>query len=180
MAFLVKQQHRPTGSSIQEAVLEQWIKVTQPAIILPASTTGQLFRVFGGKVLVMALIGTVTTVLDSTDPVLKVSSKQLSNAAVAVGTAVDIASTVSIASLEVGGTVFVEGDGTAIVKANAGCMLMGTNTGRWVAPQGEIYLTTGGTNLTGIMRWDLWYQPLDAGAFVAPAALTSSLLTAAI
>ena len=179
MAFLVKNQHRPTGGTQQAAVLEQWIKTTQPAIALPASTTGQLFRVFGGKVLVRALVGTVTTIIQSSDPVLKISSKQLDNAAAAVGTAIDIASTVDLSSLEVGGTVFVEGDGTALVKANAGCVLGGTNDGTWIAPQGEIYLTTGATK-TGAIRWDIWYQPLDEGAYVVPATLTASLLTAAI
>lgn len=185
MAFLLKNQHRPSQSSIQPVILDQWIKVRQAsstggALALPASTTGQLFRVRGGKVLVRALIGTVTTTaIQGTDPVMKFSSKQLDAASAAVGTAVDIASTVDISSLEVGGTVFVEGDGTAMVKANAGATFIGTNSGLWIAPQGEIYITTGATK-TGGMIFDIWYQPIDPGSYVEAAILTSGLLTAAI
>lgn len=185
MAFMLKNAHRPQAANAQQAtILEQWTKVTRDndagtGVALPASTTGQLFRVYGGKVIVRALIGTVTTIIQNSDPVMKVSSKQLDNSSVAVGTAVDVASTVDFNSLEVGGTLFVEGDGTALVKANAGAVFIGTNSGLWVAPQGEIYLTTGATK-TGKMIWDLWYQPLDSGAYVLPATLTTSLLTAAI
>jgi len=177
MALLLK--NRTRSASSNSAIVEQWIKSTQPAVLLPQNTTGQLFRVFGGKVLVHALIGTVTTIIQSSDPVMKFSSKALDATATAVGTAVDIASTVTIASLEVGGTLFIEGDGTAFVVANAGCTLMGTNTGKWVAPQGEIYATTTASK-TGAIRWDIWYQPLDEGAYVVPAALTAAILTAAI
>jgi hypothetical protein len=62
---------------------------------------------------------------------------------------------------------FVEGDGTAGVLSNAGAAYVGPNSGQFIVPQGEIYLTTSATN-TGAMKWDLWYQPLDEGAYVAP------------
>lgn len=183
MALFVKKQ-RYGASSAEISFLSQYIKVTQASasgdgLALPASTSGQLFRVYGGKVLVQALIGTVTTAIQNSDPVLSFNVKQLSNAGVAVGTAVAIASTVDISSLEVGGTVFVEGDGTAAVKANAGCVFIGAAGGQWIAPQSEIYASTTATK-TGAIKWDLWYTPLDNGAFVLPAALTAGVLTAAI
>lgn len=170
MAFVVKNSRpRSTTSSLAGgSTIEQFILVSRPGLLLPATTTQQLFRVRGGRVLVKSLIGTVTVILDSTDPVAKISSKALSTADVAIGSAVDVASTVNAASLEVGGTLFVEGDGTALVKANAGATFVGSQAGLWIAPAGEIYLTTGGTNLTGFVKWDLWYQPLDAGAYVDP------------
>ncbi len=170
MAFLIKNSNtqRTNGpAGVGQAFVSQNIHVQRPTLALPQSTTEQLFRVYGGRVIVHGMLGEVTTILDSTDPVGKISSKALSVAAAAVGTAVDVASTVSIASLEVGGKVFVEGDGTAWVKSNAGAAFIGTNSGSWIAPQGEIYLTTGASNLTGFMKWDLWYEPLDAGAYVA-------------
>lgn len=169
MAFLIKTSAgRSTGpSNPGQATLDQFIHVKRAGKVLPQSTTEILFKVVGGRVLVRALIGEATVVLTATDPVAKISSKKL-NAALdtAVGTAVDVASTVNLASLEVGGNAFVEGDGTALVKANAGATFMGTNTGAWIAPNGEIYLTTGASNTTGAMKWDLWYQPLDEGAYV--------------
>lgn len=179
MAFLAKNMHRPNASTSQPVILEQWVKVSQPAVALPATTTGQLFRVKGGRVWVKALIGQVTTIIQAQACNIKVSSKALDSASAAIGTAVDIASNVDINALEVGGMVFTEGDGTAAVKSNAGGALAGANSGIWTAAQGEIYITTSATN-TGAMKWDLWYMPIDPGAYVEAATLTTALLTAAI
>ena len=169
MALLIKNSPgRSTGpSNPGQATLEQRTHVKRAAKVLPQTTTEILFKVIGGRVLVHNLVGEVTTVLTSTDPIAKISSKKL-NAALdtAVGTAVDVASTVSLASLEVGGFAYVEGDGTALVKSTAGAAFIGANSGNWIAPNGEIYLTTGASNTTGAMKWDLWYQPLDEGAYV--------------
>lgn len=168
MAFLIKNSARQSSSSASKqglSIIEQWIQVSTAARTIPATTTDQIFRVRGGRVLVKALIGEVTTVIQTQADNLKVSSKKLDTASAAVGTAVDVASNLDITAIEVGGNVFVEGDGTALVKATAGATLVGTNSGYWIAPQGEIYLTTSATN-TGAMKWDIWYQPLDAGAFV--------------
>lgn len=165
MSFQIKNhKNRPTG----QPQVAQMTQVSRAAKALPQNTTEILFKVIGGRVLVKALVGEVTTIIQNSDPVVKVSSKKL-NAAMdtAVGTAVDIASTVDITSLEVGGSVFVEGDGTAAVKSSAGAVFIGTNSGYWIAPNGEIYLTTGASK-TGALKWDLFYEPLDPGAFVIP------------
>lgn len=185
MALLLKNVKRPQGSTGQLATLDQWIQVTQATsagagIALPATTTGQLFRVRGGRVVVRAMVGEVTTLIQTQACNVKVSSKKLDNTSTAVGSAVDVAANVDITAREVGGMYFVEGDGTAGVLSNAGAAFIGPNSGSWVAPQGEIYLTTSATN-SGAMKWDLYYQPLDAGAFVEPVALTAAgILQAAI
>jgi hypothetical protein len=142
------------------------VKVSRGAQLLPQTSTDILFRVNGGKVRVTLLVGTVTTVIAATDPVAKISSKALGPGPAAVGTAVDVAATVDLSSLEVGGMILVKGDGTALVKSTAGAAFIGPATGHWIAPQGEIYLTTG-ANKTGAIRWDLTYEPIDDGAFVA-------------
>lgn len=165
MAFLLKDNHRQQGTTGRRTIVEQLTQVSKEALTIPASTTQQLFRVYGGRVKVKALIGEVTTIIQTQTDNLKISSKALDSASTAVGTAVDVASNLDITAMEVGGSVFVEGDGTALVKSNAGAVLIGTNTGEWIAPQGEIYATASATN-TGAMKWDLWYEPLDAGAYV--------------
>lgn len=170
MALLIKNHTTSASASSStqgSAVLDQEIKVSVPARTIPATTTDQIFRVKGGRVLVKRLLGTVTTVIQTQADNMKVSSKQLDAASAAVGTAVDVAANVDITAREVGGMYFVEGDGTAGVLSNAGAAFVGTNSGQWIAPQGEIYLTTSATN-TGAMKWDLWYQPIDPGAFVEP------------
>lgn len=168
MAFLLKQsgQQRLAGSG-EPAVLSQAIKVSTPTRTIPATTTDQIFRVHGGRVRVKALIGEVTTVIQTQADNMKVSAKKLTAAGAAVGTAVDVASNVDITALEVGGHYFVEGDGTAGVLSTAGAVFAGGASGQWVCEQGEIYLTTSATN-TGAMKWDLYYEPLDEGAYVVP------------
>lgn len=186
MAFQIKDIKRPTGSSGRQAVLSQYIQVRQASstgggIALPASTTGQLFRVKGGRVLVRGIVGTVQgTAIQGTDPVLTVLSKQLDAASAAVGTAVTIATTVDVSSLEIGGSIVVPGTGGALVKANAGAAVAAAGVfADMILPQGEVYLNTTATK-TGLVYWDMWYQPLDSGAFVEPATLTGGLLTVAI
>lgn len=167
MAFLIKNSNTVRTAGVAgtgQALVGQAIHVNRPALALPQTLTEQLFRVIGGKIRVLGLVGTVTTVIQSSDPVLKVSSEALDAAGALVGTVLDVASTVDISSLEVGGMVFVEGDGTAAVKSVAGAAFIGTNSGQWIAPQGAIYITTGASK-TGAMKWDLWYMPLDEGAY---------------
>ncbi len=112
--------------------------------------------------MIKLLLGEVTTVIAGTDPILKVTSVPTT------GTAIDIASTVDISSLEVGGLLVVEGDGTAIVKSNAGAAYLAAGVGLWVCPIGTIRIETGASK-TGATKWDVWYQPLDEGAFVVSA-----------
>lgn len=144
--------------------LSQYVQVRKPTQA-PTSTSKQLFRVRGGRVLVRGMLGEVTTIIQNSDPVIAIASKALNEAGVAVGTAVTIASTVNISSAEVGSLIWVEGDGSALVLAVAGCAFLGANSGLWIAPRGEIYITTT-TTKTGSIQWDLWYEPLDPGAYV--------------
>ena len=171
-----------TAAQNYQGYLSQFVRVTCVKAALPQNTTDQIFRVYGGAdaiagsaaIRVRALIGTVTTIIQSTDPVMKVSAKALSTAAAAVGTATDIASTVTLASREVGGMIFVEGDGTAMVLSNAGCAFANA-VGMWLCPQGEIYLTTTASK-TGAITWDLYYQPLFENAYAAAVTATTAAI----
>ena len=73
-----------------------------------------------------------------------------------------------LTSLEAGGFVVCEGDGTALVKSNAGAAYMSAGVGKWVCPIGTIDLTTGASK-TGAFKWDLFYIPIDEGASVVAA-----------
>ena len=167
MAILLKNNNKQiaagTGPNGQ-SVINQFIHVARPTLALPQSTTEILFRVYGGRIHVKLLIGEVTTVIQSSDPVAKITSGRLDDASALVGTVYDIASTLNMSSDEVGTIYTVEGDGTAIVSPQlAGAGYFGAVAG-FVQPQGEIYLTTGASK-TGAIKWDLWYQPLDEGAY---------------
>lgn len=134
-------------------------RVSRALSTLPQTDTQHLFQVTGGRVAVMLLFGEVTTAIQNSDPVAKITSTPTT------GSAVDIASTVDLSSLEVGGLITAEGDTSALIKTNAGAGVI-TNTAIWICPIGYIDLITGASK-TGAIKWQIHYFPLDEGAAVA-------------
>jgi hypothetical protein len=154
---------RPTPGSTFVRDTAKGYTATRALDTLPqtvASPGEALFTITGGRVLVTRLVGEVTTTaIEGTNPVLSVTS------APTVGTAVVLASTVDASSLEIGGFLSVEGDGSALVKSNAGAVLATAVPTAFIVPVGSIGLISG-ANKTGAMKWDLTYFPLDEGAAV--------------
>jgi hypothetical protein len=144
-------------------VIDQWIRVSRATDTLPATATETIFTVSGGRILLKALIGEVTTVIQSQACNLSV------NVDSDAGAADVIASTLDINADGVGTYYGVEGDGTALEDTGIGwgrpCSGVGTVIGT-----GVITITTSATN-TGSVKWDLYYLPLDPTAYVVPAAL---------
>jgi hypothetical protein len=136
--------------------------VSRPTATLPQTATGNLFTVAGGRCLVKLLFGEVTTAIQNSDPVAKITLTPT------VGSAVDVASTVDLSSLEIGGKLMVEGDGTALVKGNAGGAFFAAGQHEFVATTGTIDMICGASK-TGSVKWDLWYVPLDEGAAISAA-----------
>lgn len=162
MAYLIKD-NKPTQRSAagQAPVLEQWVKVAKTAATLPATTTQNIFTVRGGRVLVKALIGEVTTAADATATNLKVTVVPTT------GTASDIASNVAITSDEVGTLYSVEGDGTALLEQSSGYTETALGNG-FIVSVGTIRIETSATN-AGATKWDCYYLPLDKDAEVVSA-----------
>jgi hypothetical protein len=137
--------------------------VSKAAATLPATTTQNIFTIAGGRVLVTCLVGEVTTVCSATASNLKVTSVPT------VGSAVDVAANLAIASFELGAILVVEGDGTAIIGASAGAgFAPALNALPFILPIGTLRIETSGTN-TGATKWDLFYVPIDDGAYVVSA-----------
>ena len=93
------------------------VQVSKSAATLPATTTQNIFTVTIGRVLVLLLLGEVTTIVQAQPNNLKVTS------APTTGTAVDIASILDVNAKEAGTLLLCELDGTALVGANAGAGL---------------------------------------------------------
>ena len=138
------------------------IQIVKATATPPATTTQNLFTIAGGRCLVLLLLGEVTTIIQAQACNLKVTS------APTTGTAVDLASNLDINAKEAGTLLLVEGDGTALVGANAGAALSGVGLPGFIVPIGVIRCETSATN-TGSIKWNLWYLPLDAGASVVSA-----------
>lgn len=156
MAFLNQSQKDIAG------LLNFGIKVGPKASTAYTATTAQtLFTVTGGKCFVTLFMGTVTTLHASATINIKTQT------APTVGTAVALSTDVDTNALEAGGTLFVEGDGSATVKANGGVVLAASAAGRgFIVSEGTITFTPSATE-AGATEWEIWYWPLDDGAAIA-------------
>jgi len=141
--------------------VQMGFKVSKASATLPATTTQNIFTVSGGRVMVQALVGEVTTIFGATATNLKATSVPTT------GTAADIAANLAIANLELGTILVVEGDATAMIGVSAG-FAPALNALPFIIPIGVIRIETGATN-TGATKWDIWYVPLDPGATVVSA-----------
>jgi hypothetical protein len=137
------------------------LHVARATATLPASTAGALFTVSGGIVGVTALIGEVTTVIQTQANDTKIVSNPTT------GSDVDLCAALDITADEVGCLYGITGLASdALVGGGAGATVLPRNL--LVIPEGTIDLNCAATN-TGSVKWDLWYVPIDTGASVAAA-----------
>jgi hypothetical protein len=136
--------------------------VSRATATLPATALGAIFNITGGRILIRALIGEVTTVIQTQACTVKVTSTPTA------GSAVDLSAvSASISALEVGGRLTLPAAAaTALVTGNAGGVI--GDQAKWIIGPGSIGITTSATN-TGSVKWDLVYVPIDNGAQVVAA-----------
>lgn len=134
--------------------------VQRTAAVLPATTTATIYTVTGGRVLLLALLGEVTTVMTATATNLNVT---LVPTAAGVTSVSPIVADTSVASLAVGAQFAFTALNTA--ATTGGVANQGNET--YLVP-GLIRITTSATN-TGAMKWTLLYIPVDNGASVTAA-----------
>lgn len=148
------------GSQLRTLLFgDQVIKSKQA---LPQNTTGALFNVSGGNVLVTSLIGQVTTAIQNQACTLGLGISPNTGTAENAG----IAAAGSITALEAG-SYLTPGTsaGAAIVSGGHAGNAVELPT-PFVAPAGTITATTNANN-TGNISWYLSYIPLDNGAAVS-------------
>lgn len=131
--------------------------------------TATLFTVAGGLCMVTSLIGVVSTVVQSTDPVLSLGT------APTVGTAQTsgVATTKSLLSAEVGTLITVGATSTGLpgvlvvmtTAAKAGAAVF-PSLGEFVVNSGTI-TQTATTAVTGAVDWYLTYVPVTTGAAIS-------------
>lgn len=147
--------------------------VTGTAKTLPASTTGHLFTVSGGRVLITSVTGVVSTVIQSQLSTLSVGNTPTGGSAAVASIAAAIT---TISGLPVGTTLavppFSSGSPATLVATGASGVLPGADIGFslddggiCLVPAGTIDCTTSATD-TGAIIWSVGYVPYDAGATV--------------
>jgi len=133
-------------------------RLDRDAAALPQGVSAPLFVIHGGSIIVMNLLGRVTTVIQALANATKVI------AVPTVGTPVDLCATADITGREVGGKLSLPGDMTApLVVANAGAIALQNRN--LVVDAGEIHLSCA-ASATGEVKWSLFFQQFDETAWV--------------
>lgn len=138
------------------------LRADKATAALPQTTTGSLFNVEGGNILLTLLVGEVTTVIQT----------QLDNAKLQAnpdtGTTTDLCGNLDLSADEVGALYTITGDTAtdAMQRGESGSVPAQT-TAVVVAP-GTIDLVCSASN-TGSVKWSVWYLPLEEGAYVESA-----------
>lgn len=129
------------------------------AAVAPTAAAVTKFTVSGGRILVHRMIGECVTVLQNSACNTKVTINPTT------GTSGDVASNLDVANDEAGTLYKVEGDGTALVGTDAGTGWQAI-VNPFIVPVGTIDVEHSAA-ITGSIKWDLWWEPLDENAAVA-------------
>ena len=134
--------------------------VERAAANLPQSTTGNLFTITGGRILLTGVLGEVTTVIET-----QANNAKLVFDPTITGSNVDLCANLNISADVVGSLYTITGTAANAMVDGLGVVAMASP---WVLQAGAIALTCSASN-TGQVKWKIWYMPLDAGVTVAAA-----------
>jgi hypothetical protein len=144
-------------------LISEGIIASRATAALPASALGNIFTITGGRILIVALVGEVTTAVQNQACTVSIGTAPT----VGTGSATALGTTSSIIAAPIG-MHFSSNPGGATVTdlaTQAGVLVPST---RFLVDAGSITITTSATN-TGSVKWDLIFVPWDNGASVAAA-----------
>lgn len=141
-------------SGLRKSVVGE--RVSRPTAALPATTTGNLFSITGGRVMVIQIMGEVTTIIEAQACNVKLSCDPDEGAAADICANLDVNGKIKGTNFGITGTV-----ANAMVGASHAYLV--AQAAPLILPAGKITCTTSATN-TGSVKWDVLYVPIDAGA----------------
>lgn len=150
-----------TRTALMQSILG--VKVARATSALPQGAALSLFTVAGGRVLMTGIIGKVTTAIGGAN-----AMKLIANPTVATAADTDLCAAVDMNTCDVGDVLSIDGTpATGMLAAHAGAVQMLGFKGI-VLQEGTLQLHCAGST-TGAIAWDIWYIPLDTGAYVEAA-----------
>lgn len=162
----------PAAQAAQAYASSYGAVVTGGAKTLPASTTGHLFTVAGGRVIITSFTGVVSTVIQAQACTISVGNTPAGGSASVASIA---AASSSVSGVAAGATFAVppySSGAAALVFSTVNGVLPTADLGislddggLYIVPAGTIDWTTSATN-TGAVTWTVTYVPYDAGATV--------------
>lgn len=133
-----------------------WIHVTRATADVFTGSAVPLFSVAGGRVLLMAILGEVTTIIAAGANNFKLQSNPTT------GTTSDLCANLDIDADEAGTLYSITGvPADAMLRGESGSVRI--PAGPVVLPIGDIEALSAG-NVSGSAKFDVWYIPLDSGA----------------
>lgn len=135
-----------------------WHHVARATAALPQSGTDALYTITGGRILLVSIIGEVTTVIQT-----QANNTKLTFNPTATGASTDICANLSTTGDAVGTLYGITG---TLANAMTENMLMAVEQANLILSEGTIDLTCAASN-TGSVKWDMFYIPMDEGATVA-------------
>ena len=158
-----------TIASDQVRTIALGIKVNRATATLPQTATGSIFTVTGGRVVLAAILGEVTTVLGATATNLNLVHTPT------VGTVGDLCAATVCTSDSVGTLYSITGvpaDLMSAEKVGGTVVPVDYNAGipprQLILPVGNLGLKASANN-TGSVKWSIVYIPFDNGASVVAA-----------
>ena len=140
------------------------LAVSRTTATLPASTTGNIFVVSGGRILVRGLLGEVTTAVQNQACTLAIGTAPT----VGTGSTAALGTASSIIAAPIGTHFGANPGGATAVDLSTQAGVLISTAALFVVNAGNITITTSATN-TGSVKWGLLYVPLDSGASVVAA-----------
>jgi len=151
-----------TAASQLAAVMGK--KVDRSAAGLPASTTGAIFTISGGRVMVTSIIGEVTTAIQAQANAVKLQFDPTD-----AGATQDLSATIETNAAAVGTMYSITGTPATAMQSALNFMSPDKMLARpLVLKPGSILVSAAATN-TGQVKWTLTYVALDNGAAVSAA-----------
>ena len=137
------------------------LTVSRATAVLPQGTTGSIFTISGGRIMLIQIIGEVTTIIETQDNDTQLVANPTT------GSSIDLCAVLNITADEVGLLYGITGTvADALVGVNAG--LVESQGKSIILPVGTIDLVCAASN-SGNVKWDAWYVALDQGATMAAA-----------
>lgn len=166
----------PAAQAAQKFAETYGAVVTGGAKTLPATASGDIFVVTGGRVIITSLTGVVSTVIQAQATTLSVGNKPTggSSAVATLCATADlngkaVGTSLAVPQAKASALIVSAADGTLLWNTTSGGQgVPATSGGLLIVPAGSIQVTTGATS-TGAIVWTVTYVPYDVGAVVTAA-----------
>jgi hypothetical protein len=158
-------QTRNYSEAVQQCLCDMRLgmRVDRPAELIPQTAHPTYFTIYVGKILMTLLIGEVTVSIGNATNMLFRHDPD-------TGTTAGLGANLAVGAFDAGDIITLPGlfSNALLPAAHAGSVSVMSPLGVVLTP-GIIECVTSGNSGTGIMKWSLFYVPLDDGAYVTVA-----------